>query len=333
MVKSTDLILVPRELLGGAAYAIEKNKEAPNILAKLRELSMTGPVDCSEPPLTAHDFLEVAAKIAYETFWEGALDQSPWVDREANAYQNRARNLVAKILALPGAEHYHGYQKTGGDFGIIRDETGDDIDVAFAVGRFTFMVADSEDTVNIVEADGENWKRQSDFPIVVVEHFLKGLFDNVIPDEQDTLELTNEMEVHPDPIAAQMEGDDIFLIGSLDNEFKSNLAATINRHSIENQSNTPDFILAEFAEKALRLFADTSRARERWYGQSLSIGQADDKPLWFVGGYSLQLIGDQKIKVTNYDNSTFEMKVKQIVDFLDRRASPNERPLDPDHGN
>ncbi|TAL29083.1 MAG: hypothetical protein EPN98_21830 [Phenylobacterium sp.] len=46
------------------------------------------------------------------------------------------------------------------------------------------------------------------------------------------------------------------------------LAATINRNSAENGSNTPDFILATFLSDCLAAFDKASSARERWYGRA-----------------------------------------------------------------
>lgn len=53
--------------------------------------------------------------------------------------------------------------------------------------------------------------------------------------------------------------------------FKSDLEQLINRHSLENGSNTPDWILAEYLVTCLKAFNETSRAREKWYGKSLNI--------------------------------------------------------------
>ena len=50
------------------------------------------------------------------------------------------------------------------------------------------------------------------------------------------------------------------------------IADAINRVSAENCSNTPDFILAEYAVKCLENFAAISRRREQWYGKELIIG-------------------------------------------------------------
>lgn len=54
-------------------------------------------------------------------------------------------------------------------------------------------------------------------------------------------------------------------------EFKKELADLINRHSLENCSNTPDFILAEYLADCLDQFNKASNAREKWYGKSLNV--------------------------------------------------------------
>lgn len=77
-------------------------------------------------------------------------------------------------------------------------------------------------------------------------------------------------------------------------EFRQDLEFIINCNSLENGSNTPDFILAEFLYncfsafmdngefndktslpkyliKCLKAFNKASRAREKWYGTSLHI--------------------------------------------------------------
>jgi len=56
---------------------------------------------------------------------------------------------------------------------------------------------------------------------------------------------------------------------------KRDLAHVINCHSLENGSNTPDFILAEYLYDCLMAFNQTSRKREKWYGRGLSIGLND----------------------------------------------------------
>lgn len=49
--------------------------------------------------------------------------------------------------------------------------------------------------------------------------------------------------------------------------FRKELEALINRHSLENGSDTPDFILAQFVCGSITLFDEMTIARETWYGR------------------------------------------------------------------
>lgn len=57
-----------------------------------------------------------------------------------------------------------------------------------------------------------------------------------------------------------------------DTNFMKELAALINKYSFENNSNTPDFILAEMLLGFLTVFDNTSMKREEWYGKHLKVG-------------------------------------------------------------
>lgn len=48
--------------------------------------------------------------------------------------------------------------------------------------------------------------------------------------------------------------------------FQQELTALINKYSLENQSNTPDFLLAAFLENVLVDWAHATRARDKFYG-------------------------------------------------------------------
>lgn len=48
-------------------------------------------------------------------------------------------------------------------------------------------------------------------------------------------------------------------------EFNMELTALINKYSMENVSNTPDFILADYLESCLRNFGNTIQKRELFY--------------------------------------------------------------------
>ena len=55
-------------------------------------------------------------------------------------------------------------------------------------------------------------------------------------------------------------------------EFEKELTHLINRNSMENGSNTPDFILAEYMRSCLENFNKTVKARDTWYGVELVPG-------------------------------------------------------------
>jgi hypothetical protein len=49
-------------------------------------------------------------------------------------------------------------------------------------------------------------------------------------------------------------------------DFKRELTTLLNRYSIENDSDTPDFILAEYILKSLEAFETATKIRDEWYG-------------------------------------------------------------------
>lgn len=48
-------------------------------------------------------------------------------------------------------------------------------------------------------------------------------------------------------------------------DFRKALECLLNRHSKENGSNTPDFILARYLEHCLKAFDTAVDARSEWY--------------------------------------------------------------------
>lgn len=54
-------------------------------------------------------------------------------------------------------------------------------------------------------------------------------------------------------------------------KLKDELSCLLNRANRENESNTPDFILAEYMLDCLEAFEKASKWREDWYGKWLSI--------------------------------------------------------------
>ena len=50
-------------------------------------------------------------------------------------------------------------------------------------------------------------------------------------------------------------------------DLQKDIETAINRASRENESNTPDFILAQFLEGCLAAFDQAVQQRENWYGR------------------------------------------------------------------
>jgi hypothetical protein len=50
-------------------------------------------------------------------------------------------------------------------------------------------------------------------------------------------------------------------------KFRQELEELINKNSLENASNTPDFVLAEFLSGCLKSFDTAVNMREKWYGR------------------------------------------------------------------
>jgi hypothetical protein len=68
----------------------------------------------------------------------------------------------------------------------------------------------------------------------------------------------------PDPIGV-LPGESV-VVGA-EPTFIEELQHLINRYSVENAGDTPDFILAEFIQNVLIDYAKAVKARDRWYGE------------------------------------------------------------------
>lgn len=78
-------------------------------------------------------------------------------------------------------------------------------------------------------------------------------------DDAKQVRSDDEQDVNPDPTAKPAERK------SLARE----LANLLNRHSRENASNTPDWVLAEYLVGCLENFETFVNKREKWYGVQL----------------------------------------------------------------
>jgi hypothetical protein len=51
-------------------------------------------------------------------------------------------------------------------------------------------------------------------------------------------------------------------------ELRKEIETAINKHSAENGSDTPDFVLAEYLTDCLTAFDKAVKRREEWYGRT-----------------------------------------------------------------
>jgi hypothetical protein len=51
--------------------------------------------------------------------------------------------------------------------------------------------------------------------------------------------------------------------------FERELEELINRHSLEDKSNTPDYILAQYLDSCLKVFNVAINHRECWHGRGI----------------------------------------------------------------
>ena len=54
--------------------------------------------------------------------------------------------------------------------------------------------------------------------------------------------------------------------------FEKELERLINCHSLENESDTPDYILAEYIQDCLDAFRNAVKTRDKWWGFIPKIG-------------------------------------------------------------
>ncbi len=64
-------------------------------------------------------------------------------------------------------------------------------------------------------------------------------------------------------------------------EFEKELTMLINKYSIENGSDTPDFILARYLIKCLHAYEVTVGNRDEWFDEKYQLIGEDEKYKWY----------------------------------------------------
>lgn len=67
-----------------------------------------------------------------------------------------------------------------------------------------------------------------------------------------------------------------------EDKVKKELAEVINRNSLENKSNTPDWVLAEYLFDCWCAFNSATRTRDNWYGGKQSILDNEKGKKWMT---------------------------------------------------
>lgn len=127
--------------------------------------------------------------------------------------------------------------------------------------------------------------------------------------------------------------------GSADaSDFTSQLRALINAHSLENASETPDFILAQYLTGCLRTWDQATQRRETWYyrgGKQTSVQRlvrrrriTPQPPNWCKAGWVSDVFPDhayfshyqdanpQPIRVFRSRNPWKNLSVRQDTDGI-----------------
>lgn len=75
----------------------------------------------------------------------------------------------------------------------------------------------------------------------------------------------------------------------MNSQFRQELEQLINRNSLENGSNTPDFILADYMIRCLETFDMTMKRRAEWYdAPKVNAHPGDSDPPVLYGGDSIE---------------------------------------------
>lgn len=86
------------------------------------------------------------------------------------------------------------------------------------------------------------------------------------------------------------------------------LARVINEHSLDNDSNTPDYILAEYLAGCLNAFNTATRSREIYYGREDPL-IVKEIPLDTVSPIKQELI-----KETNAIQQEIKVEVDKLIE-------------------
>lgn len=116
------------------------------------------------------------------------------------------------------------------------------------------------------------FKNKLENPAAVMRDLLKrsGIYDLPNFDKEQADKTLGQMYLYCDEKIEGFTTERLLLIKpeevKMAGELRQELAELLNRHSRENKSNSPDFLLANFMLDCLQAGEELVRAREQWYG-------------------------------------------------------------------
>lgn len=79
-------------------------------------------------------------------------------------------------------------------------------------------------------------------------------------------------------------------------EVSREIAAVINRHSLENGSDTPDFMLSAYLVECLITFSKIIKWREKWYGREKKASQHIPTGIPFTPTQIAKIVNERPIR-------------------------------------
>lgn len=123
-------------------------------------------------------------------------------------------------------------------------------------------------------------------PVLIAS--LEQLFDSYGPEgvRQTVQQMIDRMTPQDDAVDVELPYDEVMekiRVEALAEQarprtLEQDLARVLNRHSVENGTNTPDFILAEYLKRCLQAATFLINRRTHWWGLPDTFEQLVDKP-------------------------------------------------------
>lgn len=92
----------------------------------------------------------------------------------------------------------------------------------------------------------------------------------------------------------------------IDDKFLKELTELINKYSLENRSNTPDFILARYLLDCLKVFDETLETREWWYEGNMDKKKPDEP-----SNLKRHIVNILEKKQIEYDNEYCQCEIPE----------------------